>query len=113
DQRIAERLDLVGDRLEKAGTLLGGPAAIVRERLGGGLDRAGRLGGRSVVKRRLQRRACRGISCTEGLAARAGDSSGDQALAMQHHSTSWCSTGEFGRRSVTRPYWSRFRPARS
>ncbi|MBN1238235.1 MAG: hypothetical protein JXB36_07020, partial [Gammaproteobacteria bacterium] len=59
---------------------------IVGEGFGCGVDGAGRLGRRGLMKRRLQCCARRRVPRPERFAAVASRPSGDQAFAMQGHS---------------------------
>mgnify|MGYP006196622257 CR=1 FL=1 len=73
DQRVAERLDFGRDRLEKTGSLLGRPPAVVGERVSRGFDRPRRFGSGRFVEHRLQRFARRRVARAEACAADVGE----------------------------------------
>src|SRR5690606_35574760 len=114
DQRVAERFDLGGDRLEKSGACLGREPTILGEGLRGGIDRADHFGRVRLMENRLERCAGCGVVGAERYAAGLAGLSRNHALAMQGHAVSWFVVRRKRLRvRFTRPYSSKSQRARS
>ncbi len=85
EQRVAERLDFGGDRFEQFRAVGARARAILGERLGGGGHGPRHFIARRFVKRRLERRVCRGVDRLVGAAAGFARRAGDETFAVKSH----------------------------